>query len=164
MEIGYHTRGPRHDVPWRHYPSLVELARDSDFLVAACPGGPATRHLVNAAVLDALGSKGLLVNIARGSVVDTPALIAALKQRRIAGAALDVVEGEPEVPAELIALDNVMFTPHVAGRSPEVQRAQLDSLLVNLHATFAGRSVPTARAVTLTQTRYRPLRSASRPW
>lgn len=143
MQIGYHTRTPRSDAPWRHYPTLLGLAEDSDYLVAACPGGAATRHLVNAAVLEALGPQGWFVNIARGSVVDTAALIEALRSGKIAGAGLDVVDGEPEVPAELLACDNVMFTPHIAGRSPAVLRAQLDSLLANLGAKFSGRPVPT---------------------
>ena len=143
MQIGYHTRTPRSDVPWRHYPTLLGLAQDSDYLVAACPGGAATRHLVNATVLEALGPEGWFVNIARGSVVDTAALVEALRAGKIAGAGLDVVDGEPEVPAELLACDNVMFTPHIAGRSPAVLRAQLDSLLANLGAQFSGRPVPT---------------------
>lgn len=143
MQIGYHTRNMRADVPWRHHPTLLGLAQDSDYLVAACPGGAATRHLINAAVLEALGPQGWFVNIARGSVVDTAALIVALRSGKIAGAGLDVVDSEPEVPAALLACDNVMFTPHIAGRSPAVLRAQLDSLLANLGAQFSGRPVPT---------------------
>lgn len=138
MAIGYHTRRPR-DVAWRHHPSLAELARASDFLVVACPGGPSTRHLVNREVLEALGPGGYLVNVARGSVVDTPALIEALRARRIAGAGLDVIEGEPEVPSALLKLDNVLLTPHVAGRSPAAFAAQRKALLANLAAHFAGR-------------------------
>lgn len=140
MRVGYHTRRPR-DVAWRHYASLVALARESDFLVIACPGGPATRHLVDREVLDALGAGGFLVNVARGSIVDTEALIAALEAGRIAGAGLDVIEGEPEVPPRLLALDNVLLTPHVAGRSPAAVRAQTDALLANLAARFAGRAL-----------------------
>ncbi len=143
MQIGYHTRSVHAGVAWRHYPTVVGLAADSDYLVAACPGGAATRNLVNAAVLEALGPQGWFVNIARGSVVDTAALIEALQGARIAGAGLDVVDGEPEVPAALLACESVIFTPHVAGRSPEVLRAQLDSLLANMGAQFSGRPVPT---------------------
>jgi D-3-phosphoglycerate dehydrogenase len=143
MQVGYHTRSVHAGVPWRHYATLVGLAQDSDYLVAACPGGAATRNLVNAEVLEALGPQGWFVNIARGSVVDTAALIEALRGARIAGAGLDVVDGEPEVPAGLLACENVIFTPHVAGRSPEVLRAQLDSLLANMLAQFSGRPVPT---------------------
>ena len=141
MTIGYHTRRPN-AVPWRHCASLVDLARASDFLVVACPGGAATRHLVNREVLEALGPGGFLVNVARGSVVDTAALVAALRERRIAGAGLDVIEGEPEVPADLVALDNVLFTPHVAGRSPAAVAAQGAALAANLATHFAGQPLP----------------------
>jgi D-3-phosphoglycerate dehydrogenase len=144
MTLGYHARRARPDAPWRHYASLVELVRESDFLVVACPGGPATHHLVNRPVLDALGPQGILVNIARGSVVDTSALVESLRTRRIAAAALDVIEGEPEVPAELLQLDNVVFTPHVAGRSPAAVRAQTEALLANLAAHCADRPLPSA--------------------
>jgi lactate dehydrogenase-like 2-hydroxyacid dehydrogenase len=138
MTIGYHARHPRPDVSWRYFPGLVEMARESDYLVAACPGGGATEHLIDAGVLAALGPEGFLVNVARGSVVDTEALIAALSSEGIAGAALDVVEGEPEVPAALLAFDNVILTPHMAGRSPEASRAQFDLLVANLEACFSG--------------------------
>lgn len=143
MIIGYHARHARPDVTWRYYANPVELARHSDYLVAACPGGQATRHLINAEALDGLGPNGYVINIARGSVVDTTALIAALKAKSIAGAGLDVIEGEPEIPAELLALDNVIFTPHMAGRSPEALRAQFDLLVANLEACFSGKPVLT---------------------
>lgn len=141
MRVGYHTRQPR-AVAFRHYASLVELARASDFLVIACPGGSATRHLVDRAVLEALGPGGFLVNVARGSIVDTEALIAALEAGRIAGAGLDVIEGEPEVPPALLRFENVLFTPHIAGRSPAAVRAQTDALLANLASRFAGHPLP----------------------
>lgn len=143
MTIGYHARHLRPGVVWQYYASLVELARNTDYLIAVCPGGAATKHLINSAVLDALGRQGYVVNIARGSVVDTEALIAALRDRRIAGAGLDVIEGEPEIPAELLARDNVIFTPHMAGRSPEVLQAQLNLLVANLEAQFSGQPVAT---------------------
>jgi D-3-phosphoglycerate dehydrogenase len=138
MGIAYYSRTAKKDVPWAYRPSAVELARDSDFLVAACPGGPETRHLVDRAVLAALGSNGFLVNIARGSVVDTAALIEALGAGTIAGAGLDVVEGEPELPAALLEAPNVVLTPHMAGRSPAAVQAQLDALMGNLAAQFSG--------------------------
>jgi lactate dehydrogenase-like 2-hydroxyacid dehydrogenase len=116
------------------------MARESDFLIVACPGGPATRHLVNAAVLEALGPQGYLVNIARGSVVDTGALTAALLEGRIAGAGLDVIENEPEIPPALLASERALFTPHIAGRSPAAIAAQGDLLLANLAACFEGRA------------------------
>jgi D-3-phosphoglycerate dehydrogenase len=138
MGIAYYSRTAKEDVSWAYRSSAVELARDSDFLVAACPGGPETRHLVDRAVLAALGSNGFLVNIARGSVVDTAALIEALGAGTIAGAGLDVVEGEPELPAALLAAPNVVLTPHMAGRSPAAVQAQLDALMGNLAAQFSG--------------------------
>jgi D-3-phosphoglycerate dehydrogenase len=138
MGIAYYSRTAKEDVSWAYRSSAVELARDSDFLVAACPGGPETRHLVDRAVLAALGSNGFLVNIARGSVVDTAALIEALGAGTIAGAGLDVVEGEPELPAALLAAPNVVLTPHMAGRSPAAVQAQLDALMGNLDAQFSG--------------------------
>ena len=137
--VAYHSRTPSPTAPWLHVPRLVDLACTSDFLVVACPGGADTRHLVDAHVLDALGAEGFLINVARGSVVDTVALLGALRRGAIAGAALDVVEGEPDVPRELLALDNVILTPHVAGRSPDVVQAQLALCLANLDALFAGR-------------------------
>ncbi len=143
MTIGYHARHARPDLAWRYFSNPVELARDSDYLIAACPGGPATRHLINAEALDALGPNGYVINIARGSVVDTAALIAALKAKRIAGAGLDVIEGEPDIPVELLSLDNVIFTPHMAGRSPEAMRAQFDLLVANLEARFSDKPVLT---------------------
>ena len=142
MQVSYCARHPHLEVPWRHSANVEQLARESDFLVAACPGGAATRHLVNAAVLKALGPEGFLVNISRGSVVDTAALIAALESGAIAGAGLDVFEGEPAIPAALPACRNTVFTPHIAGRSPASIAAQTDMLLASLAAHFGGQSVP----------------------
>ena len=143
MSIAYHTRTPRPDTPWQHYASALELATNSDYLVLACPGGPETRHLVNAPILAALGPRGVVINIARGSVIDTDALVHALTHGFIAGAGLDVVDGEPAVPAALIACDNVVFTPHIAGRSPNAFRNLLEGLMANLEAHFGGRPVIT---------------------
>jgi len=142
MHVSYLTRHPRADVPWQHYTNIEQLARDSDFLVAACPGGTATRHLVNARVLEALGPNGVFINISRGSVVDTAALIAALNAGGIAGAGLDVFEAEPDLPAALMACPNTVFTPHIAGRSPAAITAQTDMLLSSLAAYFEGGHSP----------------------
>lgn len=144
MTIAYHTRKPRPDLPWAWVASVLDLARDCDVLVLACPGGEATRHLVDAAVLAALGPDGYLVNIARGSVVDTEALIAALREKTILGAALDVVEGEPVPPPALLGLDSLLITPHFAGRSPAALRAQLNILTNNLDNALAGDRPPQA--------------------
>lgn len=143
MTIGYHSRRPRDGSPPLYFPSPVALAEWSDFLIVATPGGVATAGLVDAAVLDALGAQGFLVNIARGSVVDTNALIDALERGRIAGAALDVIEGEPNVPSAILKQPNVIFTPHIGGRSPEAVLATVQLALDNLQAHFNGRPVLT---------------------
>ena len=136
LEVRYHARAPRADVPHRFEPSLVELARWADFLVLACAGGPETRHLVSAEVLAALGPGGWLVNVARGSVVDEAALVGALVERRIAGAALDVFEDEPRVPEPLLALDHVVLLPHVGSGTQETRDAMADLVLENLRRFF----------------------------
>lgn len=143
MTIGYHNRRPRENAPFLHFATPMALAHWADFMVVATPGGAGTLHLVDAAVLDALGPEGFLVNIARGSVVDTAALVDALVQAKIAGAALDVVEGEPDVPRELMRLDNVVLTPHVAGRSPEAVAGTVQLVIDNLNAHFGGQPVLT---------------------
>jgi lactate dehydrogenase-like 2-hydroxyacid dehydrogenase len=146
MDIGYHNRHASNDTAaggYRYFDNLVALAQWADFLVSAAPGGAATRHLINADVLDALGPKGHLVNVGRGTVVDTAALIDALKARRIAGVALDVVEGEPALPIPLLEFDNVLITPHCAGRAPESQTAATAALLANLNAFFSGKPLLT---------------------
>lgn len=138
MQVGYHNRSPRSDVPHRYFDSPMALATWADILVVATPGGPGTQHLVNAAVLDALGPQGYVLNIARGSVIDTAALAAALREGRLAGAGLDVYESEPAPPAELIGLDSVVLTPHVAGWSPEAVQASVDRFLENARRHLAG--------------------------
>ena len=143
MQVSYHNRRPRTDVPYTWCESPLALAGEVDFLIVATPGGAGTRHLVDAAVLDALGPQGFLVNIARASVVDTDAMVAALREGRIAGAGLDVFDAEPEVPQALKALDNVVLTPHVAGQSPEAARDTVALVLRNLQAFFAGEPVLT---------------------
>jgi len=145
MEVGYHNRNAVAGSSYRYFDSLIELATWADFLICAAPGGAATRHLVNADVLKALGPKGYLVNVGRGTVVDTQALIEALRAKRVAGAGLDVLEGEPSVPRilpELLQCDNVVVTPHVAGRAPESRTAATAMILDNLNAYFAGEPLP----------------------
>jgi D-3-phosphoglycerate dehydrogenase len=138
MEVGYHNRAPREDSPLRYFDSVTTLARWCDFLVVATPGGAGTRHLIDAEVLDALGPRGFVVNVSRGSVLDTAALAQALSAGTIAGAALDVYEGEPQPPEALLALRNVVLTPHVGGRSPEAITASVDNFLNNAKRHFAG--------------------------
>ena len=147
MEVGYHNRKAVSASPYRYFGNLVELAKWADFLVSAAPGGSATRHLINAEVLAALGPRGYVVNIGRGTVIDTAALLDALKSKRIAGAGLDVVEGEPAVPPllpELLQFENVVITPHVAGRAPESRTAATKLILENLNAFFTGKPLPSA--------------------
>ena len=137
MEVGYHNRRPAPDTALPYFESLVALAHWADYLVLTVAGGPATRHMVNQSVLDALGPQGFLINVARGSVVDEAALIAALADARIAGAGLDVFEDEPHVPTALMALDNVVLTPHTASATHETRRAMADLVLENLASFYA---------------------------
>ncbi|MBO1541855.1 2-hydroxyacid dehydrogenase [Pseudomonas sp. OA65] len=143
MSISYHNRRVRNDVPYTFCATPMELARVSDFLIVATPGGLDTRQLINKQTLDALGPKGFLVNVARASVVATADLVSALEHRRIAGAALDVFDHEPEVPQALKNLPNVVLTPHVAGLSPEATRAMVELVGQNLTAFFSGKPVLT---------------------
>jgi lactate dehydrogenase-like 2-hydroxyacid dehydrogenase len=136
MDIRYHNRRPVIDTSIAHEPLLVDLARWCDFLVVIVPGGAATRHLVDEAVLDALGTKGYLINVARGSVVDEAALVRALKEQRIAGAGLDVFENEPNVPAELMTLDNVVLVPHIGSATVETRAAMAQRVFDNLKSYF----------------------------
>jgi lactate dehydrogenase-like 2-hydroxyacid dehydrogenase len=132
MDIRYHCRTPKPALPWTHEPSLNALADWADFLVVACTGGPETCHLVSTDVLRALGPNGFLVNVARGSVIDEAALVASLQSGGLAGAGLDVFENEPHVPAELMAMDNVVLLPHVASGTQETRRAMAELVLKNL--------------------------------
>ena len=143
MEIGYHNRKPKDGSPHRYFDKLKALAGWADVLVCAAPGGAATKHIVNAEVLDALGPQGFLVNIGRGSVVDTDALAAALQSGGIAGAGLDVYESEPKPPEQLVGVDNLILTPHLAGWSPEATEASFARFLANAEGHFAGRGVVT---------------------
>lgn len=143
MPVGYHNRQPKADVGYAYFDSVLALAQWADVLVVATPGGAGTRHLVNAQVLDALGPQGYVVNIARGSVVDTAALAVALREGRLAGAGLDVYESEPLPPAELLDSDAVVLSPHVAGWSPEAVQATVDLFLANAQRHFAGEPLVT---------------------
>lgn len=141
MQVGYYSRSRRDDAGCRYFDTLTGLAAWCDYLVAAVPGGAATYHLINADVLQALGPQGVVVNIARGSVVDTDALAAALRGGAIAAAGLDVYESEPLRPEPLVDLPNVVLTPHIAGRSPEAMQAQLDRFIENMDGHFERRGV-----------------------
>lgn len=136
MDIRYHSRRPVAGVAWPHEPSLIELARWCDFLVVITAGGAGTRHLVDAEVLEALGPRGFLVNVARGSVIDETALVRALVEGRIAGAGLDVFENEPHVPPALLALDNVVLLPHIASGTEETRQAMAERVFDNLEGFF----------------------------
>jgi lactate dehydrogenase-like 2-hydroxyacid dehydrogenase len=143
MSVAYTARHPRTGNPYAYHPTPKALAAVSDFLVVITPGGAGTRKLINAEVLSALGPEGYLVNVARGSVVDQTALVEALKAGRIAGAGLDVFEDEPNVPAELCAMDNVVLTPHIGSATWQTRRAMADLAFGNLQAHFAGQALLT---------------------
>ncbi|MDR7298502.1 lactate dehydrogenase-like 2-hydroxyacid dehydrogenase [Pelomonas aquatica] len=144
MVIGYHNRRPRADTgDAAYFDRAVALAAWADDLVVATPGGAATRHVVDAEVLAALGAGGHVVNIARGSCIDTAALAAALLAGRIAGAALDVYESEPQPPLALLGLPNVILTPHIAGWSPQSIRATVENFIANADALRRGEALLT---------------------
>ncbi|ACM28919.1 2-hydroxyacid dehydrogenase [Agrobacterium rhizogenes] len=141
--ISYSARSKR-DVPYDYHETLAALAANCDVLILAAAATAETRHVVNAEVLDALGPNGTLINVARGSLVDERALVDALQDRRIGGAALDVFEDEPRVPEELFGMDNVLLAPHLGSATHETRRAMADLVLANLDAHFAGTRLPTA--------------------
>lgn len=128
---------------WRYEPDLHALARASDVLILTSPGGSATSRMIDAAVLAELGPNGFLINIARGSVVDEPALIDALSRRVIAGAALDVFDNEPDIDARFFTLDNVVLTPHIGSATDETRLAMARLTLDNLHRFFENGTVLT---------------------
>lgn len=142
MQVSYTGPRPKPDAPWSYVADVEALAREVDFLVLTCPGGAATRGLVDARVLRALGAKGMLVNIARASVVDEPALISALKDGTIRAAALDVFPNEPHVAPEFLAMENVILAPHIASTTVETRMAICDMVLENLAAHYAGKAPP----------------------
>lgn len=143
MRVGYHSRRRVADAPYAYHDSVLALAEASDILVISAPGGAQTRHMINGDVLDALGPSGYLINIARGSLVDTDALISALNAGAIAGAGLDVIDGEPTVPPALLAAPRLVITPHSAARSPEAEDRMTTLALKNLGAFFAGQPLLT---------------------
>src|SRR6202521_3257546 len=155
VPVVYHTRKPRRDVSYLHCPSLIEMARAVDILMVIVPGGAGTANLINAEVLDALGADGILINMARGSVVDEPALIKALQEKRIMAAGLDVFAKEPDVPPELMAMDNVVLFPHL-GSASVYTREKRDQLVVDNIAAWAAGKPP------LTPVAETPWRSWSR--
>lgn len=138
MNIAYFRRGePYAGIDYIHYNDLAELARAADYLIVIVPGGAGTQHLINREVLQALGPDGFLINVARGSVVDEQALIAALAAKEIAGAALDVFENEPHVPSELMSMDNVVLAPHIGSGTHETRQAMADLVFANLQQFMA---------------------------
>ncbi len=139
VPVVYHSRNPAAGVSYQHYPDLIEMAKAVDTLVVIVPGGPSTAKMINAEVMKALGPRGVIVNVARGSVIDEPAMIEALKSGTIMAAGLDVFASEPAVPEELRAMQNVLLLPHI-GSASVVTRNAMDQLVVdNLKAWFAGK-------------------------
>jgi lactate dehydrogenase-like 2-hydroxyacid dehydrogenase len=139
VPVVYHTRKPAADVAYKHYPNLIDMARDVDTLMVIVPGGAATHNMINAEVLAALGPNGILINMARGSVVDETALIAALKNRTILSAGLDVFVKEPVVPKELLEMDHVVLFPHL-GSATIWTRTKMDQLVAdNIMSWAAGK-------------------------
>jgi len=148
VPVGYHTRNPVSSLGYKHYPDLIEMAKAVDTLMVIVPGGPSTAKMINADVLKALGPRGVIINVARGSVVDEEAMIAALKSGAILAAGLDVFANEPAVPDELKAMQNVVLLPHI-GSASVVTRNAMDQLVVdNLKAWFAGKGPMTPIAET----------------
>jgi len=141
--VAYHSRTPVADVSYKHYPDLVELAKNSDFLIVIIPSTPQTQKIVNKAVIEALGPTGIFINVARGAVVDEDALVEALKSGKLGGAGLDVFVNEPQVPEVLFGMDNVVLQPHVGSATHETRRAMSQLVLDNLDAKFAGKSLLT---------------------
>jgi lactate dehydrogenase-like 2-hydroxyacid dehydrogenase len=139
LDVVYHGRHAQAGVPYRYYSSLVDMAKASDVLIVVAPGGPGTRHIINAEVLEALGPDGVLINVARGSLLDERALIEALRSKTILAAGLDVFENEPSVPQELIALENTVLLPHVGSASVKTRQAMAECVVSNLFAWADGK-------------------------
>ncbi len=143
LTVSYHGLRPKDDVSYPYFDTLTGLAEQSDFLVVCCPGGSETRHMVDRAVLKGLGPEGFLVNVARASIVDTETLIEALKDRVIAGAAIDVYDDEPDIPDALKELDNVVLTPHISGSADDATHAKYLLYMENMRAHLDGVTLPT---------------------
>ncbi|KAI3418962.1 uncharacterized protein J3R85_013460 [Psidium guajava] len=141
--ISYYSRTAKPDCKYKYYPSVVELASNCHILIVACPLTPETRHIINREVIDALGPKGVLINIGRGPHVDEPELVSALVEGRLGGAGLDVFEHEPEVPEELFGLENVVLLPHVGSGTVETRNAMADLVIGNLEAHFMNKPLLT---------------------
>ena len=141
MQVFYHNRNERKDLPYTYAASLAELASKVDFLMISAPGGEETHHAVDRPIMDALGPEGVLVNVGRGSIVDTRSLIAAMSEGTLGAAALDVLEGEPEIPSAMLALPNLMITPHMASLTKDALRCAFDRAADNIEAHFAGERV-----------------------
>ena len=139
--IVYHTRRARPELAYRHYPNLLDMARDVDTLIVIVPGGAATKDMIDAQVLEALGPDGILINVARGSVIDEPALVSALREHKIMAAGLDVFVNEPQVPEELLAMENVVLLPHL-GSASAFTRERMDQLLVDNILAWANGKPP----------------------
>jgi len=139
MQVAYHSRRKVADAPFTYHEKLVDLAANSDFLVVITPGGKDTFHLINEQVMRALGPKGILINVARGSVVDEAALVKCLQEGALGGAGLDVFEDEPRVTEALLAMDNVVLEPHIGSATHETRLAMGDLVVDNLLAYFAGK-------------------------
>ena len=148
MKVVYHGRRPQDDAPYLYFPTLAGMARACDILVAITPGGPETKHLVNAEVLEALGPNGIFINVARGSVCDQDALIAALRDRKILTAGLDVYADEPNVPKELIEMEHVVLLPHVGSGTKHTRDAMGQLVVDNLRSFISGRGPLTPVAET----------------
>jgi lactate dehydrogenase-like 2-hydroxyacid dehydrogenase len=138
LDVVYHGRRAQAEVPYRYYSSLFDMAKAVDILIVVAPGGPGTRHIINAEVLEALGPDGVLINVARGTLVDEKALIEALRNKTILAAGLDVFEKEPSVPQELIALENAVLLPHVGSASIKTRQAMAECVVSNLFAWADG--------------------------
>lgn len=148
VSIAYHSRTRQEDIAYAYHASVLELAQACDALIVITPGGASTRHLINADVLKALGPNGVLINVARGSVVDERALIEALRSKTILSAGLDVYEDEPRVPQELIEMENVVLLPHIASASLHTRNAMGQLVADNLIAWFEGKGPITPVAET----------------
>lgn len=146
MDISYYGRKKQNDVTYRYYDKLVDMAAAVEFMIVICPGGAETKGIVTAEVIKALGKKGTLVNVARGSVIDEPALVTALKDGTLGAAGLDVFADEPKVPEELFALENVTLLPHLGSATHETRKAMAELVVANLRAHLKGEKLPTRYA------------------
>ncbi|KAH1091011.1 hypothetical protein J1N35_018268 [Gossypium stocksii] len=141
--ISYHSRSKKPNTNYKYYSNIVDLAADCQILFVACALTEETRHIVNRKVIDALGPKGILINIGRGAHVDEPELVSALLEGRLGGAGLDVYENEPNVPEQLFSLENIVLAPHVGSDTEETSKAMADLVISNLEAHFKGKPLLT---------------------